>query len=127
MTARWRSVCIVVTPGSGDGRARAVGRRLGRLLRRRGAAVTIQAFDDLPSLIQWAKTCGPEFEAICCGVAVGLVAVSRIYLDMHWLSDVIGGFALGTAYLLIAISTARTTFNRPAVAVAEPVEALPST
>ena len=28
--------------------------------------VTIQAFGDLPSLIQWAGTCGPEFEAICC-------------------------------------------------------------
>ena len=38
-----------------------------------------------------------------CGVVVGLVAVSRIYLDMHWLSDVIGGFTLGSAYLLIAL------------------------
>ncbi len=64
---------------------------------------------------------------LACGVAVGLVAVSRIYLDMHWLSDVVGGFALGTAYLLIAISTAQRAFNRPAVAGAESVEALPST
>ncbi|MGH7369003.1 MAG: phosphatase PAP2 family protein [Candidatus Rokuibacteriota bacterium] len=65
-----------------------------------------------------------------CGTAVGLVAVSRIYLDMHWLSDVIGGFTLGAAYLLIAIWTTRTAFARsgslPAVAVAEPVEAIPS-
>jgi undecaprenyl-diphosphatase len=38
-----------------------------------------------------------------CGAAVGLVAASRIYLDVHWLSDVVGGFTLGTAYLLIAI------------------------
>ena len=66
MPVRWRSVCIVVTPGSGEGRARGVARRLGRLLRRRGSVVTIQAFGDLPSLIQWAGTCGPEFEAICC-------------------------------------------------------------
>jgi diacylglycerol kinase (ATP) len=63
---RWRSVGIVVTPGSGEGRARGIARRLGRLLRRRGAAVTIKAFDDLPSLDRWAKTCGPEFEVICC-------------------------------------------------------------
>jgi undecaprenyl-diphosphatase len=65
---------------------------------------------------------------LACGAALGLVSASRIYLDVHWLSDVIGGFALGTAYLLIAIGTAQTFFGRttprPAVA-AEPVEALP--
>jgi membrane-associated phospholipid phosphatase len=67
--------------------------------------------------------------SLACGVAVGLVAMSRIYLDMHWLSDVIGGFALGTAYLMIAIWTAQTVFARsarsPVVAVAEPLEAIP--
>jgi hypothetical protein len=36
MATRWRSVCIVMTPGSGEGRARGVVRRLARLLRRRG-------------------------------------------------------------------------------------------
>ena len=66
MPSRWRSVCIVVTPGSGEGRARGVARRLGRLFRRRGSAVTTQAFDTLPSLVEWARTCGPEFDAICC-------------------------------------------------------------
>ncbi|MGH7420510.1 MAG: diacylglycerol/lipid kinase family protein [Candidatus Rokuibacteriota bacterium] len=66
MAARWRSVCIVVTPGSGEGRARGVARRLGRLLRRRGSAVTIRVFGDLGSLTEWAKACDPEFSAICC-------------------------------------------------------------
>lgn len=66
MAARWRSVCIVATPGSGDGRARGVARRLARLLRRRGSAVTIQEFDALPALTEWAKTSGSEFEVICC-------------------------------------------------------------
>ncbi len=66
MPSRWRSVCIVVTPGSGEGRARGIARRLARLLRRRGSAVTIQAFDDLPSLTRMGGTCGPEFDVICC-------------------------------------------------------------
>jgi diacylglycerol kinase family enzyme len=66
MAARWSSVCIVVTPGSGEGRACAVAGRLARLLRRRGSAVTIRTFRDLPSLVDWAKTCGPDFAAICC-------------------------------------------------------------
>jgi undecaprenyl-diphosphatase len=68
---------------------------------------------------------------LACGAAVGLVAASRIYLDMHWLSDVIGGFALGTAYLLIAIGAApalaRRGLRRPTVPVSESLDAAPST
>lgn len=67
---------------------------------------------------------------LACGAAVGLVAASRIYLDMHWLSDVIGGFALGAAYLLIVIGAAqalaRRAAARPTATVAEPVEAAPA-
>ncbi|MGH7317237.1 MAG: phosphatase PAP2 family protein [Candidatus Rokuibacteriota bacterium] len=73
---------------------------------------------------------GRVLACFTCGVAVGLVAVSRIYLDMHWLSDVIGGFTLGTAYLLSAIWATQTMFARsarhPAAAVAEPSEAIPA-
>ena len=58
-----------------------------------------------------------------CGGVVGLVAVSRIYLDMHWLSDVIGGLSLGAAYLLIAIWVSqRFGAARPVAAAVEPVE-----
>jgi undecaprenyl-diphosphatase len=38
-----------------------------------------------------------------CASTVALVAFSRLYLDRHWLSDVVGGLAVGTAYLLLAI------------------------
>jgi len=31
------------------------------------------------------------------------VAFSRLYLDVHWFSDLAGGFVLGVAYLLFAI------------------------
>ena len=58
-----------------------------------------------------------------CGAVVGLVAVSRIYLDMHWLSDVIGGLSLGAAYLLIAIwLSLRLGGARPGAVGVEPVE-----
>jgi undecaprenyl-diphosphatase len=63
-----------------------------------------------------------------CGALLGAVAVSRIYLDMHWLSDVLGGFTLDTAYLLLAIwLTQRLTVPRPAVVPAGiPQDALDS-
>jgi membrane-associated phospholipid phosphatase len=45
---------------------------------------------------------------------------------MHWLSDVIGGFTLGSAYLLIALWASQMIFaSRPAAGVAEPTEAIP--
>jgi len=66
---------------------------------------------------------------LLAGTALGLVAMSRIYLNVHWLSDVIGGFTLGTAYLLIAIWASQTMVARsttlPAAATSEPIEALP--
>jgi diacylglycerol kinase family enzyme len=66
MHTRGQAVGIVVTPGSGEGRARLIARRLGRRLRRRGAGVTVRSFDDLPTLREWAKTSGPDFTALFC-------------------------------------------------------------
>lgn len=40
-----------------------------------------------------------------CVAVVGTVAYSRMYLDAHYLSDVLGGFTAGLAYLCVAIWT----------------------
>ena len=39
-----------------------------------------------------------------CSAIVLAVALSRLYLDAHWISDVAGGLTLGLAYLLLTIS-----------------------
>jgi membrane-associated phospholipid phosphatase len=45
-----------------------------------------------------------RYLAAGAGLAVvGTVAYSRMYLDAHWLSDLLGGFTGGLAYLLLAI------------------------
>jgi len=61
-----RPIQIVVTPGSGEGRALATARRLRRRLARRHRQAAIRSFDDLGALIQWAETCGPEFSHVVC-------------------------------------------------------------
>ena len=55
------TVQIVVTPGSGDGRARSASRRLQKALARRGYDARVQTFDDLDRLLEWSATCAPEF------------------------------------------------------------------
>jgi diacylglycerol kinase (ATP) len=66
MATRWRSVGIVVTPGSGDGRAGGIARRLARVLQRRGSTVTVERFDDLGALTEWARTSSPFFAVLFC-------------------------------------------------------------
>ena len=48
------------------------------------------------------------------GALVVLVGPSRIYLGHHWASDVLGGYAFGTAYLLLLVEAYRLTAIQPA-------------
>jgi undecaprenyl-diphosphatase len=45
------------------------------------------------------QTCG----LAVCALAITSVAYSRMYLEFHWLSDVVGGLVGGTAYLLFVL------------------------
>jgi undecaprenyl-diphosphatase len=43
---------------------------------------------------------------IGCVLLIVGIAASRMYLRFHWLTDVLGGFSGGAAYLLIALAIA---------------------
>jgi diacylglycerol kinase (ATP) len=60
------AVQIVVTPGSGEGRALTIARRLARQLKRRGHVVDVRSFTDLAALADWAKTCPPGASHFVC-------------------------------------------------------------
>ncbi len=44
-----------------------------------------------------------RFDLALCAAIVGTVAFSRMYLDAHWFSDVLGGLSIGLAYLLAVV------------------------
>jgi diacylglycerol kinase (ATP) len=60
------AIQIVVTPGSGEGRARATARSLARMLRRRGHEVHVRSFGNLADLSDWAHACPPSTRLIVC-------------------------------------------------------------
>lgn len=43
------------------------------------------------------------FCSLIIAILVGLIALSRLYLGVHYLSDIFGGFFLGGAWLLLAV------------------------
>jgi diacylglycerol kinase (ATP) len=61
-----RRVQIIVTPGSGAGRAHTTARRVNELLQRRGHASAIRTYQSLRTLLRWAKTCEADFTHLVC-------------------------------------------------------------
>jgi len=59
-------VQIVVTPGSGEGRAKATARQLSARLKRRGHTVSVHSFADLTALGEWAERCPPGTTHVLC-------------------------------------------------------------
>jgi membrane-associated phospholipid phosphatase len=67
-------------------------------------------------LIAMASSRRRRWRVLACLVAavpVVVVAFSRLYLDKHWLSDLVGGFTIGAAYLLLAIWVVEVVTVRP--------------
>jgi membrane-associated phospholipid phosphatase len=65
-----------------------------------GHSSTAAAFWAAAALVV-SRWCGRRGRAVLVGLAVGIavgVAASRVLLDVHWLTDVIGGLALGWAW-----------------------------
>ena len=61
-----------------------------------GAVVYVLWTSGVPRVPRWLGT------LLACVLVLG-VAWSRLYLKVHWLSDVLGGLTGGLAYLLVAL------------------------
>ncbi len=53
--------------------------------------------------MRWARTLAAVF---ACGITLA-VGFSRLYLGVHWLTDVLGGYAAGVAWLVFSIAIVR--------------------
>src|SRR5712692_9348849 len=61
-----RVVQIIVTPGSGEGRATTTAHGLKDTLEKRGDTITIRTYKSLAALTRWAKTCEGDFTHLVC-------------------------------------------------------------
>ncbi len=71
-----------------------------------GHVFSLVVFFGLLAYLVWTSRMGRRWRYLggSVGAATVLaVAFSRLYLDVHWLSDVVAGFLLGLAYLLLTI------------------------
>jgi diacylglycerol kinase (ATP) len=78
-------VKIVVTPGSGEGRAMGTAQRLRWALTRQGRVTSIESFADLRRLTEWARTCTREFDVIVCiggDATMSAAAMAAMRLDV---------------------------------------------
>ncbi len=76
----------------------------------------------------WGRRAWPVLAGTAVGIAVA-VALSRVFLDVHWLTDVLGGLALGWAWFAacaIAFGGRLLSFGASAQAAARGAEESPS-
>ena len=51
----------------------------------------------------WNSTRVKVTTSLLCGTAIVLIGFDRIYLNVHWFSDVIGGYLLGAFWLTLVL------------------------
>jgi undecaprenyl-diphosphatase len=69
--------------------------------------VTLFGFLAFVLFVRFKRSWWRTLALVLLGLLIGLVGLSRIHLGYHWASDVFGGYAFGTAYLLVLIEAYR--------------------
>ena len=65
--------------------------------------------------VLWREQLLPRVAAIAVGVLPPIiVGISRVYLDMHWATDVVGGWLAGLTIASVSAATYEWTLNRTA-------------
>jgi membrane-associated phospholipid phosphatase len=73
------------------------------------ATQAVAVYGMLAALTAATPSWAPKVTARTLAVVItGTVAVSRLYLGAHWLTDVLGGLALGAAWLFALLTSVRT-------------------
>jgi undecaprenyl-diphosphatase len=73
-----------------------------------GHAMISFSFYGLLIFLAWQKIKLPWLKWLVCAsllLLIHLIGISRVYLHVHYASDVLAGFALGTVWLIISIFT----------------------
>lgn len=75
-----------------------------------GHSFTAMAFYGFLIFLIWRRVRRPAarmLATLALGALILLVGLSRVLLSVHWISDVLGGFALGLAWLVGSLLAAR--------------------